>query len=259
MCDHCLAPDTSSGAGIGCDNMTIMIIALLHGRTKEEWYAWVTDRVKNNYGYETSAVPPRLYAESRLVSFRVRKEATEAREKARAERGSNGGGDSGSNSYGTTFGGLARVLGSTGGISFNPGSGILSDTGTLMFGNDDSDDESGDDDDMDADAGQSFFSNTLGIGRPESPDPTRHLKAKLDEFEKDMREEDGTEDEDFDSSPEASSSTPHLQGEAPPPPAPLPNGNAPVEQLKYLPGGDEPSPAVMAEGLLDSSESPLKV
>ena len=53
ICDHCLAPDTIGGAGIGCDNMTILIVALLHGRTKEEWQAWVTDRVKQRYGHYT--------------------------------------------------------------------------------------------------------------------------------------------------------------------------------------------------------------
>ncbi|KDR82785.1 hypothetical protein GALMADRAFT_34079, partial [Galerina marginata CBS 339.88] len=48
--EHCLAPDTTSGAGIGCDNMTILIVAITHGRTKEEWYQWVTERVKTGYG-----------------------------------------------------------------------------------------------------------------------------------------------------------------------------------------------------------------
>ena len=46
ICDHCLAPNTVDGAGApGCDNMTIMIIAILHGRTKEDWYKWVKERV----------------------------------------------------------------------------------------------------------------------------------------------------------------------------------------------------------------------
>ena len=49
-----------------------------------------------------------------------------------------------------------------------------------------------------------------------------------------------------------------LQGEAPPPPKPLPNGNAKIAQLSTEPGGDAPSDAVRAEGLLDHSEDPLK-
>ena len=70
--DHCLAPDTNSWVGMGCDNMTLLIVALTHGRSKEEWYAWIADRVKNNYGYETpSTLPsPQLYAQSRLMAFR---------------------------------------------------------------------------------------------------------------------------------------------------------------------------------------------
>lgn len=40
----CLAPDSELG-GIGCDNMTVVIVALLGGRTLEEWTAWVKERV----------------------------------------------------------------------------------------------------------------------------------------------------------------------------------------------------------------------
>ncbi|ONH69670.1 Protein phosphatase 2C 2 [Cyberlindnera fabianii] len=40
--DICLAP-TSHGSGIGCDNMSIVIVALLHGKTLEEWYQYVKD------------------------------------------------------------------------------------------------------------------------------------------------------------------------------------------------------------------------
>jgi protein phosphatase 2C family protein 2/3 len=85
MCDHCLAPDTSSRLGIGCDNMTILIVALLHGRTKEEWYSWITDRVKNRIGYETPDCPPQLYSPSRIKSFHERQEAIEASEKRQKE------------------------------------------------------------------------------------------------------------------------------------------------------------------------------
>jgi protein phosphatase 2C family protein 2/3 len=43
----CLAKESETG-GIGCDNMTVVVVALLGGRTKEEWAAWVKERVENN-------------------------------------------------------------------------------------------------------------------------------------------------------------------------------------------------------------------
>lgn len=85
MCDYCLAPDTSSRIGIGCDNMTILVVALLHGRSKEEWYSWITDRVKNRIGYETPDSPPQLYSPSRIKTFHERQEAIEASEKRQKE------------------------------------------------------------------------------------------------------------------------------------------------------------------------------
>jgi protein phosphatase 2C family protein 2/3 len=179
MCDHCLAPDTSSGAGIGCDNMTVLIVAILGGRTKEEWYSWVTDRVKQNYGYQTPATVPQIYAQSRLMAFKARREAQEERDRMRAEREDAGG---------SAFGGFARVLGSTGGITFHPAGGISG--GGLMFG-DDSDEDDSDEDEMDGvEGGRSFFSDTLGIGGPRSPDATSSLKAQLDDFEKEIRDDD---------------------------------------------------------------------
>ncbi|BFZ54347.1 Protein phosphatase 2C 2 [Savitreella phatthalungensis] len=47
--DNCLAV-SSEGGGIGCDNMTIMIVGLLQGKTKEEWYKMIQDRVEANDG-----------------------------------------------------------------------------------------------------------------------------------------------------------------------------------------------------------------
>jgi len=75
ICDHCLAPDTSFGGGHGCDNMTIIIVAILHGRTKEEWHAWITDCVKSDDGYQTPSTVPQIYSQSRLSSFRERKKS----------------------------------------------------------------------------------------------------------------------------------------------------------------------------------------
>ncbi|KAM6503622.1 Protein phosphatase 2C (PP2C)-like domain containing protein [Amanita muscaria] len=44
ICDHCLAPDEAEGDMIGRDNMTVLIVAILHGRSKEGWYSWIADR-----------------------------------------------------------------------------------------------------------------------------------------------------------------------------------------------------------------------
>ena len=49
MMDNCLASNSETG-GVGCDNMTMIVIALLRGRTKEEWYKEIGDRVANGDG-----------------------------------------------------------------------------------------------------------------------------------------------------------------------------------------------------------------
>ena len=112
LCDHCLAPESVSvdhlrcggcarvycsdctdlvGSGCtstGCDNMTIIIVAILDGRTKDEWYTWITDRVRENYGYKTPRSLPRIYPENKLKSFRAQREAKEERDRRRAAQGS---------------------------------------------------------------------------------------------------------------------------------------------------------------------------
>jgi protein phosphatase 2C family protein 2/3 len=99
LCDYCLAPDTEpprhkrgcscrrcdedyeeildDEIGIGCDNMTVVIVAILHGRTKEDWYTWVTGRVKQAYGYATPTLTPQLYAHDRLMTFKAQRERLE--------------------------------------------------------------------------------------------------------------------------------------------------------------------------------------
>lgn len=49
MMDNCLASNSDTG-GVGCDNMTITIVGLLKGRTKEEWYKTIAERVANGDG-----------------------------------------------------------------------------------------------------------------------------------------------------------------------------------------------------------------
>ena len=74
--DHCLAPDTDAGS-VGCDNMTLLVVGITHGRTKEGWYKWIKERVKNDYGYKTPSTLPQLYTQRRLISYRERREARE--------------------------------------------------------------------------------------------------------------------------------------------------------------------------------------
>ncbi|GAA5850421.1 hypothetical protein JCM9279_001410 [Rhodotorula babjevae] len=52
LMDRCLAPDSDWG-GVGCDNMTMMVVALLGDRTKDEWYQWVKQRVEQGEPYQT--------------------------------------------------------------------------------------------------------------------------------------------------------------------------------------------------------------
>ncbi|KAI9796534.1 MAG: Protein phosphatase 2C 2 [Piccolia ochrophora] len=60
MMDNCLASNSETG-GVGCDNMTMIIIGLLRGRTKDEWYDEVAKRVADGDG---PCAPPE-YAEFR--------------------------------------------------------------------------------------------------------------------------------------------------------------------------------------------------
>ncbi|KAJ5212638.1 uncharacterized protein N7498_004284 [Penicillium cinerascens] len=65
MMDNCLASNSETG-GVGCDNMTMIVIGLLNGKTKEEWYNQVAERVANGDG---PCAPPE-YAEFRGPGIR---------------------------------------------------------------------------------------------------------------------------------------------------------------------------------------------
>ncbi|KAI8978684.1 phosphatase 2C-like domain-containing protein [Trametes punicea] len=279
ICELCLAPDTTTGAGIGCDNMTIMIVGLLHGRTDEEWYQWITDRVKNKYGYQTPETLPQLYSTSRLMSFKVKREAYEQRRRERQEREErerSGGVVTGEGSN-SLFGGFANILGGDGSL-------------ILHTAPDDDDDDDSDDDDADSHGvnARSLLSNAgFGFGgRTIQLDMTKSLREQLQELDAmgafgdhdiemgDMDEDehdsggegehDGHGETEHPSDPESPTYT-HNGSEVsreetpPPPPTPPPNGDATPKQLKSLPDGDEPNPVLKAEGFLDASESPLKV
>ena len=65
MMDNCLASNSETG-GVGCDNMTMIIVGLLNGKTKEEWYNQIAQRVAEGdgpcappeYGKYNDQVPP---------------------------------------------------------------------------------------------------------------------------------------------------------------------------------------------------------
>jgi len=49
MMDNCLASNSETG-GVGCDNMTMIVVGLLGGKTKEEWYDMIAKRVAEGDG-----------------------------------------------------------------------------------------------------------------------------------------------------------------------------------------------------------------
>lgn len=282
ICEHCLAPDASSGTGIGCDNMTVLIVAILNGKTKRGWYDWITDRVKTGYGFGTPNTIPQIYSPARLMAYKARREAQEEQQ-LRGHRSED------FNVPQALFGsaalsGFARVLGSTGGISFSPSTGIVADGGArLMFATADDDEDSGDE--METEPGRSFFGESFGFGRP--VDPTASLRDRLAAYEKDMKDglDDGLDgsidsdsrlveidDEDVDGpfsqiSDDVPESSPDpmchpeeqlLPSEVPSVLQRMLNGNVtPVQQLQSQPLGDEPDPVIKVEGLMDTSEDPL--
>ncbi|KAI0066068.1 PP2C-domain-containing protein [Artomyces pyxidatus] len=71
LCDLCLAPDTRGGESIGCDNMSVVIVAMLNGKTQDEWYAMVRERVEQGHGYATPVEPPQLYSPERVRHIRA--------------------------------------------------------------------------------------------------------------------------------------------------------------------------------------------
>ncbi len=49
LMDRCLAVSSDAG-GVGCDNMTVMIIGLLQNRSRQEWYDTIRQRVEDGDG-----------------------------------------------------------------------------------------------------------------------------------------------------------------------------------------------------------------
>ncbi|OLL25221.1 Protein phosphatase 2C 3 [Neolecta irregularis DAH-3] len=72
LMDNCMAPSSETG-GVGCDNMTVIIVGLLQGKTKAEWYKMIADRVAQGDG---PCAPPH-YAECRGPGYRHNKDVIE--------------------------------------------------------------------------------------------------------------------------------------------------------------------------------------
>jgi protein phosphatase 2C family protein 2/3 len=45
LMDYCLA-EKGNMSGIGCDNMTVIIVAFLRKRKPQEWYNWMAQKIK---------------------------------------------------------------------------------------------------------------------------------------------------------------------------------------------------------------------
>ncbi|PFH55801.1 hypothetical protein XA68_17584 [Ophiocordyceps unilateralis] len=119
MMDNCLASNSETG-GVGCDNMTMVIVGFLHGKTKDEWYEEIARRVANGDG---PCAPPE-YAEFRGPGVHHNFEDSDS--------GFEMDGDNKRKGFGT--GGPGRI------IFLGDGTEVLTDTDdTEMFDNGDED------------------------------------------------------------------------------------------------------------------------
>ncbi|CCM03537.1 uncharacterized protein FIBRA_05671 [Fibroporia radiculosa] len=264
ICELCLAPDTNGGAGIGTDNMTILIVAMLHGRTIEEWYSWVKQRVDKGYGYHTPQDLPPIYSQVRLSAFRRRREVWEKRRREPKALAGEPDDSSWLKAYildadGTItpdyrFMPRPTALNQSQIDNSQPPNNNESDGKTIQQEEDaesTSSDETirpGEGDIEDEDETEADRQRVRDI---RSQDATQSLRQQVDELERDEMDQDMAQI----SSKGAST----LQGEAPPPPKPSGNNGPEIKQFESLPGGDAPSDAVKAEGLIDSSEGPFKL
>lgn len=247
ICDYCLAPDTQSEV-YGCDNMTVLIVALLQGRTKEEWYLWIKDRLVKRYGYPTPSFFRSLYSQSRVLFNAQTATSYNSSRPFEDNRPISLLSGPGLNSF-------TRVFNDTGRFTSPSVQGIMSGHRNLMFGSDDSED--GDEETLINDP---FFTQTFSLGNhenqdnPQLSDSTQRLKARLDEFERSVDEEDGST---------MSRDGKDFQEETPQPLKYLPNGDAqvlvpPVQQFSLQPSGDAALSVTKVEGFPDASEDPLK-
>lgn len=297
MMSRCLSPDSDVAGGIGCDNMTVLVVALLGGRTLDEWYTWVGERVENKVGYDTPRSYPSLYPPPRI---------------GLGMGGGGYGGGLGNNSYGggneaPTFlspSWLQRLnrplyLSQAGISSILPVSGNSAgfDDSDDGFEDEDSDEEMGNGGGTSSTSSGTSATADSSLHAPPARDSTSSLRAQLealDQRDRDVDEEMGSsdagsdgqqhleEDEDEEEvynplnprapkiigaplipAPQAladlrSQRSPKVQEVAPPRPATNAE-KAPIVQAQATPAGDAPSGAVKEEGLMDSSEAPNKM
>jgi protein phosphatase 2C family protein 2/3 len=137
----CLATDSETG-GIGCDNMTIVIVALLGGRTPEQWQAWVKERVEKKCTFAFEARPSTGADIYILDGYDTPENVPDIFGQAPATTGSRMGGLTGAG-FRSGAGGLANIA------------SILGASGITLRQADDSDDEDEDDekDELDSAAG----------------------------------------------------------------------------------------------------------
>jgi len=231
--EHCLSPD--SNGGIGMDNMTILIVALLQGRTLEQWHDMMVERVENKVGYETPTEYPQVYSAGRLML------ASERQRRLRENPSSNLDDDDDDDKPSFRqgpLGGLARILaGHSADVSFIPSSGPR---GPPMFADDSSDEDSDDE-----------------LANWANAEDGSEKFLDHDEDKMLIDDEDMPNHQHFTFRPHTLDKAQHavdLSGEAPPPPS---TSTDKRNQLTGLPIGDSPS-AVKADGLLDTSGDPLK-
>ncbi|TIB95050.1 PP2C-domain-containing protein [Wallemia mellicola] len=124
--DKCLAPDSELG-GIGCDNMTITIVAILGEKSKDEWRQWVKERVENGIGYSTPESVPDIFERSELPIDRSNDQAT-----FDANRFGNSPLSILSNMAGASGSSLQEAL-ESGGIVFQPSGSVTNKDGQLVY------------------------------------------------------------------------------------------------------------------------------
>ncbi|CAJ0745101.1 10788_t:CDS:2 [Entrophospora sp. SA101] len=62
LMDRCLAKDSELG-GIGCDNMTVVIVGFLNGKSLDDWYDWMANRYGSLGPDFSDEVEPRGHTE----------------------------------------------------------------------------------------------------------------------------------------------------------------------------------------------------
>ncbi|SNX83903.1 related to PTC3 - ser/thr protein phosphatase PP2C [Melanopsichium pennsylvanicum] len=197
LMDRCLAPDLDTG-GIGCDNMTVCIVALLNGRTKDEWFSWIKDNIevsKFNRTTPRDVAPifknaaPASHGQESGTDGTVSIQSLLSGGLARGEDGDDGAGESL-----RLPGGLAGAL-SGAGIVFRPGG--RSDDGEVVYEAHVVDEEnSGDDDQSESDT-----KATTTDAEPRMVDsplmdakPASSTRASSDKMEVDNESETKTKD-----------------------------------------------------------------